>query len=214
MKVQGFKDTIAWYNQNAEKYAKVNAAIADLDQIEEFASLLPRGAKVLDAGCAAGRDSNLFQRKGFAVTGIDISAGLLGIAKREFPKITFVEGTFLALPFEDKTFDGVWVHQSLLHLETSEDVDKALAEFYRVLKPQGVLLILVKAQTGQNKTAVVADDFSAHDRFFQYFTQKEIEEKLKQTGLALIRIEHYKEIDKNPNGRSEVELILSISRRA
>lgn len=63
MKVKGFKDTIAWYNQNAEQYAKANANIADLDQIDEFSNLLPRGATVLDAGYAAGRDSNLLRKK-------------------------------------------------------------------------------------------------------------------------------------------------------
>jgi hypothetical protein len=48
----------------------------------------------------------------------------------------------------------------------------------------------------------------------QAVQQDEIEEKLKQAGLELMRIEHYKETDKNPTGRSEVELILSISRKA
>lgn len=214
MKVQGFKDTIDWYNQNAKKYAKVNAAIADFDQIEEFSGLLTQGAKVLDAGCAAGRDSNLLRQKGFNVTGLDISAGLLEIAKQKFPDITFIEGNFLSLPFEDAEFDGIWAHQSLLHLETTADVDKALAEFHRVLKPDGILLVLVKAQTGKDKTAIVTDDFSNHDRFFQYFTQDEIKERLEQAGFKLARIEHYKETDKNPEGRSDVELIFSISRKA
>lgn len=214
MKVQGFKDTIAWYDQNAEKYAEVNAAIADDDQIEEFTSLLPKEAKVLDAGCAAGRDSALLSQNGLLVTGIDISSGLLKIAKRKFPKITFIEGNFLSLPFKNAEFDGVWAHQSLLHLETPEDVDAALAEFNRVLKPGGILLVLVKAQTGTNKTAVVTDDFSSHDRFFQYFTPSEIKQRLQRAGFNVQHLEHYKETDKNPNGRSEVELILSISKKA
>lgn len=213
MKVQGFKDTIDWYNQNAKKYAQVNAAIADFDQIEEFASLLPKVAKILDAGCAAGRDSNLLQQKGFKVTGVDISTGLLEIAKQKFPHITFLEGNFLSLPFKDGEFDGVWAHQSLLHLETTADVDKALAEFHRVLKPGGVLLVLVKAQTGKDKTAIVTDDFSNHDRFFQYFTHDEIKQRLERAGFKLARIEQYKETDKNPEGRSDVELILSISKK-
>lgn len=213
MDIRGFEDTIEWYNQNAQKYAQVNAGVADLDQIEEFASLLPEGARVLDAGCAAGRDSNLLHQKGLEVVGLDISSGLLAIAQESFPAIKFVEGNFLALPFPNDSFDGVWAHQSILHLETPHAVITALSEFYRVLKSGGVLLVLVKAQTGDEKTAIVTDAFSGHDRFFRYFTPDELKQYLEKVGFQLIRLEHYREIDKNPKGRAEVELILSFSRK-
>lgn len=213
MKIKGFDDTIAWYNQNAKQYARANAAIADLDQIEEFSRLIPSKAAVLDAGCAAGRDSNLLSQRGFVVTGIDISSGLIAIARKTFPKIEFIEGSFLSLPMEAERFNGVWAHQSLLHLETPQDVATALGEFNRVLKPGGVLLILVKAQTGTDKTAVVGDSLSGHDRFFQYFTKEEVEGLLTQAGFSLIRIEQYGEASKNPRGRAEVELILTLGRK-
>jgi ubiquinone/menaquinone biosynthesis C-methylase UbiE len=203
MKVSGFSDTIAWYDENAKQYSEVNAGIADIDQIEELAGLLPSGAAILDAGCAAGRDCKLFWDRGFKVTGVDVSEGLIDVA----------HSNFLELPFEDKSFEAVWAHQSLLHLETPKDVQKALSEFHRILKPGGVLLTLVKSQTDENKTAVVADDLSGHDRFFQYFTQQELQTLLSQAGFSVTKLEEYRESDKRPDGRPEVGLIYSISRK-
>ncbi len=48
MQVKGFKDTIAWYDQNAEQYAKATSRV-DLEQLTEFTKLLPAGGRVLDA---------------------------------------------------------------------------------------------------------------------------------------------------------------------
>jgi ubiquinone/menaquinone biosynthesis C-methylase UbiE len=213
MRVSGFNDTIDWYNQNANQYAEANAPLADIDQIEELSSLLPAGASVLDAGCAAGRDGNLFQQRGFQVTGVDVAEGLINIAHQQFPEVNFVQANFLSLPFQDQTFDAVWAHQSLLHLETQEDVKKALGEFRRVLKPNGVLLVLVKEQTGEDKTAIVTDSLSGHDRFFQYFKQEEMQSLLTEAGFGVQKLEQYSEADKRTDGRPEVGLIYSISRK-
>jgi len=46
------------------------------------------------------------------------------IARTTYPEIKFVEGNFLNLPFADQSFDGIWAHASLLHLETVKAVEK------------------------------------------------------------------------------------------
>jgi ubiquinone/menaquinone biosynthesis C-methylase UbiE len=214
MIIQGLYDTIAWYDHNAETYAKAQGAWPDLDQIDLFANRLPAGAHVLDAGCAAGRDAALFTKKGLQVEGIDLSHGLIEVARRDHPAISFRVGNFLNLPFPDDHFGGIWAHQSLLHLENPEDVRTALKEFARVLKQSGTLLVLVKAQTGTEKTAVVKDALSNHERFFQYFTKEEATELLTQSGFQVDFIEQYREIDRNPSGRAEVELVLATATKA
>ena len=73
--------------------------------------------------------------------GIDLSKSLIEIARNKHPDIEFRQGNILNLPFEDESFDGVWAHASLVHLETTEEVVRALREFNRVLKPGGVMLI-------------------------------------------------------------------------
>ena len=214
MGVGGFSETIAWYNQNAEQYTQAIENLSPLDDIDRFIKSLPQHARVLDTGCAGGRDSYLFSQKGLEVVGIDLSSGLIKVAKEKHPDIDFVEGNFLRLPFEDKSFDGIWNHASLLHLETVDEVKTALGEFERVLKNGGFLYTKVKAQTGSDKTAVVRDSLSNHERFFQYFTMAEIQTLLNDSGFEIVNIEQYNEADKMPPGRSEVEWIVALSKKS
>jgi ubiquinone/menaquinone biosynthesis C-methylase UbiE len=213
MEIKGFKDTIEWYNQNAEKYADSTEKQASPEQLKDFVSYLPKNSRVLDAGCGSGRDTKLLTELGATAEGIDLSSGLINEARKRYPTLVFKEGNFLQLPYHDNSFDGVWAHASLLHLENTEDVKTALGEFRRVLKQNGVLHVLVKAQTGQAKTAVVSDSLSQHDRFFQYFTQDELNTLLNEAGFTGFKVKQYKETDENPEGRPEVEWILSLSRR-
>lgn len=212
MPVTGLDDTIKWYDEHAEQYAEAGSTYFDLNHIRTFASLLSKDASVLDAGCGAGRDAALLQKEGLKVTGVDLSKGLLRVAKQKYPDINFVEGNLLQLPFEDQIFDGVWSNTSLLHLETVENVQQALAEMKRVLKPGGILHVVVKAQTG-DKTAVVSDKLSGHDRFFQYFTLDELTGLLKASKFELISKKEYSEIETIPHGRPEVRLIWCLARK-
>jgi len=214
MRVSGFNETITWYDQNAEQYTQACENMSLPDEIEKFVDSLPKNAKVLDAGCGGGRDASLLKKRGVGVTGIDLSSGLIKVAKEKHPDIDFVEGNFLRLPFEDKSFDGIWNHASLLHLETVDEVKTALGEFERVLKNGGILYTKVKAQTGSDKTAVVRDSLSNHERFFQYFTMAEIQTLLNDSGFEIVNLDQYNEADKMPPGRSEVEWIVALSKKS
>ena len=207
MAVTGLKDTIDWYNENSEQYAQAGADYFDMNHIETFSKSLPKGATVLDAGCGAGRDANKLKEQGLTVTGLDLSVGLLNVAQKRNPDITFIEGNLLNLPFVDNEFDGVWSNTSLLHLETVEDVRVALNEMARVLKNGGKLHVVVKSQTTDQKTAVVTDKLSGHDRFFQYFTVEELCNLLEEAGFDVTNIKEYSEIETIPQGRPEVMLI-------
>ncbi|MFA5136197.1 MAG: class I SAM-dependent methyltransferase [Patescibacteria group bacterium] len=208
MKIKGFNDTIQWYNSNAASYASSIQNIPSKDQIDDFISLLPQGALILDAGCASGRDSKIMHEKGKKVIGIDLSTELIKIAKKNNPEIQFVEGNFLHLPFEDDHFDGIWSHASLLHFESIDEVLKSLREFHRVLKTEGVIHIFVKEKKDK-KFDVVTDSLSHHDRFFQYFTEDEMSEYMKKTGFKIIKLLH----TSDPGGRKEVSWILILARK-
>ena len=153
------------------------------------------------------------KKVGLNVIGLDLSKRLLGVARHKFPDITFVEGNLLNLPFEDASFDGIWSNTSLLHLEAVDDVRKSLAEMNRVLKPSGVLHVVVKAQTSNQKTAVVSDKLSGQDRFFQYFTINELSKLVEESSFKLINIKEYSEIETIPHGRPEVRIIWALARK-
>ncbi len=212
----GFDKTIDWYNQNAKKYADASIdafSPQDREQLEEFSKLLKNNSKILDAGCGSGRDTVYLSKKGFNVIGIDMSSGLINEAKIRFPNYQFKIGDLRKLLFENSELDAIWAHASLLHFETIDDISQSLNEFNRVLKSEGVLHILVKAQKGKNKTAIVSDSISKHDRFFQYFTEREISNFVTKSGFNILRIEQYSEIDKNPKGRPGVDWILVLARK-
>ncbi|MGH9857045.1 MAG: hypothetical protein ACRD4B_04285 [Acidobacteriota bacterium] len=62
MKIRGFQDTIAWYDQNAKTYAKRSLIHAQIDVIDRFIALLPRNPAILDVGCGSGRDAHIFSQ--------------------------------------------------------------------------------------------------------------------------------------------------------
>jgi len=189
----GFKKTINWYDKYAKEYAFAGNKYASPAQINDFVRFLKPKSRVLDAGCGFGRDTNLLTQKGLNVVGLDLSSGLIQIAKKKLPQINFIEGNFLTLPFNDKYFDGVWAHASLVHLESVVDVKKALKEFNRVLKPEGILHLTVRTNIYGNKFGTEKDKNTNTDRFFQYFSKDEIEILTKKSGFSTIKLYQFKD---------------------
>jgi ubiquinone/menaquinone biosynthesis C-methylase UbiE len=100
---------------------------------------------VLDAGCGTGL---LLEQEALAVgpggraEGIDFSNDMLAHARARcegLEQVQLQQGSIEILPFEDSIFDALSCTQTLLYVE---DMDKALAEFYRVLKPRGRIAIV------------------------------------------------------------------------
>lgn len=79
------------------------------------------------------------------IVGLDLSAGMLEVGKEKVKalglqnKIEMVQGDSENLPFEDNTFDAITVAFGVRNFETLE---KGLAEILRVLKPNGIFVIL------------------------------------------------------------------------
>ena len=144
-----------------EKYDKKAAALVDRSyqtpeivnqRLRTLTSLaLRRGEKVLDAGCGTGL---LLEQEALAVgtdglaEGIDFSGDMLERANArcgDMPQVHLQQGSAEELPFDDAVFDALSCTQTLLYVK---DLDSALNEFYRVLKPGGRLAILETDWTG------------------------------------------------------------------
>ena len=209
MKIEGFADTIRWYDQNAREYAESSYKVTPATLINRFIELLPPNPVILDAGCGAGKDSRVFNKLGARVTGIDLSKGLIKEARKRNPTVNFEEGNFLNLRFENASFDGVWAHASLVHLETINDAKKALDEFRRVLRDGGLMHVYVKAQLGENKTEVVKDPLSNHERFFRYYTEDELKRLVSDASFQIIETEMQDDL----HGREDVKWIALFARK-
>jgi demethylmenaquinone methyltransferase/2-methoxy-6-polyprenyl-1,4-benzoquinol methylase len=97
------------------------------------------GDRVLDVCCGTGDLAIAARRAGGDVTGLDFSDKMLERARRKAPEIEWVQGDALALPFEDSSFDAVTVGFGVRNVE---DLETALRELRRVLRPGGRLAIL------------------------------------------------------------------------
>lgn len=95
---------------------------------------LQKGMKVLEFGCGTGMFSRRLAETNAIFFSIDISPELILEAKKEpHSNITFSIGDIETLDYSNESFDAV-VGSSVLH---HVDVDKTMAETYRVLKPGG-----------------------------------------------------------------------------
>ncbi len=104
-------------------------------QVCESASL-----RVLDVATGTGDFALLIANtlKNSEVVGIDISEGMLAIARKKAPQLTFMREDCTALSFPDESFDAV---TSAFGIRNFQDLDKGLRECYRVLRPGGVLAV-------------------------------------------------------------------------
>ena len=93
-------------------------------------------AAVLDAGCGTGTNSVWLAKRGFKVTAADFSEFALSEAEGE--GIDYRREDLTALSLEDASFDAVICIGVLMHIP---DVEKALQELVRVLRPGGYLII-------------------------------------------------------------------------
>jgi SAM-dependent methyltransferase len=101
--------------------------------------------RALDAGCGTGNFLLPLARRlaphGAELVGLDLAEGTLGVARKraqaEGLPVTFLIGDVEALPFDDAAFDLVLANYMLYHVP---DLDRAITELRRVLRPGGTLL--------------------------------------------------------------------------
>jgi len=108
-----------------------------------FIPFLKPGIAVLDCGCGPGTITRDIARKVApgTVTGLDFNLSQVERATRDaqaegLRNVEFRQGSVYELPFADDSFDGVFSHALLEHLR---EPGRAVAEFFRVLKPGGML---------------------------------------------------------------------------
>jgi ubiquinone/menaquinone biosynthesis C-methylase UbiE len=98
------------------------------------------GCRVLDAGCGAGAHAAALIERGATVEGLDLSAGLLAIARRRLgPDVSLRQADLSQpLPCADNRFDAVLASLVLHYLE---DWVPTLREFHRVLVRSGRIVV-------------------------------------------------------------------------
>lgn len=96
--------------------------------------------QVIDAGCGTGRITAHLHSLGVDIFGIDLSPGMIDVARQTHPQLCFDVGSITALELEDESVAGVLAWYSTIHTPP-EDLPDVFTELSRVLAPGGYLLI-------------------------------------------------------------------------
>jgi len=143
-------DILNLFNSIANKYDLLNNLISfGMHKLVKQRAIrnvpLKKGAETLDL-CAGTGDIAAMLAENFRVTAVDFSENMLEIARKRNPgNIKFIQADVLQLPFEDDSFDAVFISFGLRNLES---LDKGIAEMKRVVKHGG---FVVNLDTGKPK---------------------------------------------------------------
>jgi FAD/FMN-containing dehydrogenase/SAM-dependent methyltransferase len=116
------------------------------------------GTRLLDVGCGTGLTLVLAQQRGAIPAGLDISPGLLGIARERLPAAVLREGDMEFLPFGDDSFDAV---TGVNAFQFAGDPQQALREAARVTRPGGRVVASLFAAPERSQGTVVHEAMSA-----------------------------------------------------
>lgn len=128
----------------SETWLKSVLEVAVADLVRLTAGRAPTNAVVLDVGCGQGKSFRLLQRAFFPsrLLGIDADREILDRARAQAQydnvDVDLMLGTSAAIGLPDNSVDILFCHQTFHHLVEQE---RAIAEFFRVLKPGGMLLM-------------------------------------------------------------------------
>ncbi|QFU86853.1 class I SAM-dependent methyltransferase [Amycolatopsis sp. YIM 10] len=132
------------YDTVAESYDELlrdelDANPWDRAMLDAFAGLVGTAGPVGDLGCGPGRLTGHLAALGLDVFGVDLSPGMIAVARRTHPDLRFEVGSLGALDLGDGSLAGALAWYSLIHTPPEQLPDVA-AELARVLAPGGRLL--------------------------------------------------------------------------
>jgi SAM-dependent methyltransferase len=136
-------DHSTWY---IERFRTMAADGDDLDGEARFVdAMVPRGARILDAGCGPGRVGGALSRRGHTVVGVDVDSVLIGAAEEDHPGPTWLVGDLaqLDLPARgiDAGFDVIVCAGNVITFVPDDDRRPALEHMGRHLADDGRLAI-------------------------------------------------------------------------
>lgn len=129
----------------------------DFIAVEFLKRGVAKGARILDAGCGVGGHAFELARRGFSVTGVDLSPQLIAEAQRRAAEatlpVTFIVGNILDLGAAG-AHDGILCRGVLNDLLDESDRRQVFFSFARALRPDGVLILDVRdwEATARRKT--------------------------------------------------------------
>jgi len=167
--------------------------------------LIPPGADVLELGCGAGVPMTRALAAGRRVTGVDISARQIELARAAVPEATFVHADMTALDLAPASFDAVVAFYSLTHVPRA-DLPALLASVRGWLRPGGVFLASMGAQDAPDE---VEEDWLGAPMFFSHHGAKKNRAMVRRAGFELEEAV----VEAEPEDRHDALFLWVVARR-
>jgi SAM-dependent methyltransferase len=137
-------ETEAGYDRIAEKFSQTRKHFwGDLEFLSDY---VHDGDQVLDFGCGNGRLLEIIGRKEIDYSGVDVSQKLIDLAQAKYPdraaKFSKIPGQG-SLPFTDDFFNTIFSIAVFHHLPGQDVRAEVVRELYRILKPEGMVIVTV-----------------------------------------------------------------------
>lgn len=193
------------YTGDVPEYARINDDRSFAEPLlDRLVKHLPAGATVADLGCGPGWETEALADRGFRAVGVDVTPDFLAFAAREHPAGGYVAGDFLALPFRSGVLDGAWACSSLVHVPW-RDIDAALAEIARVLRPGGAFF--ASMQAGSVEGPLASRTFPDKTFHYAYYEPDDWRVRLTRAGFEVTWFNTHEEAPEhcNPGAHGWIE---------
>jgi ubiquinone/menaquinone biosynthesis C-methylase UbiE len=172
------------YDEIAQRYLDWSAlrpSPARRHYLELACERIPPGASVLELGCGAGLPMTRALADGRDVTGVDISATQIALARRNVPSATFIQADMTALAFDDDSFDAAVAFYSLTHVPRDE-LPGLLGRIRRWLRRGGILIATMGVE---DDPGGIEKDWLGVDMYFSHFSARTNRRLVEAAGFTI-----------------------------
>lgn len=170
------------YNKAAADYLQHRDQFKNTKYLNQLASILQPGSKILDIGCGAGKPIDEYLvKKGFAVTGIDISERQIELAKKHVPQASFEVKNMSQLRSGEYHVDAVVSFYAIFHVprETHATLFETIGSF---LSKGGLLLVTM----GSSEWEGSEENFHGVKMYWSHYGSEKNKKIVQHAGFEIL----------------------------
>jgi len=173
------------YDRIAERLGRIEENEGQAEVRARYTSALldglPAGAEVLELGCGSGLPTAKVLAQHFKLTGVDISAQWIALARQNVPEAHFIKADMTQLDFSPGSFDGIAAFYSIIHVPREEQ-PRLLQDIASWLRPGGLLV----ATMGARPMKADIDDYLGEPMYWSSFDGQTNLQIVEEAGLHFI----------------------------